>query len=44
MRLYAKTKFTYLGEIKKTFNKNGNSLTLVEWSMKNSNFKNNKND
>jgi len=44
MRLYAKTKFTYLGEIKKKFKKNENSWTLVEWSMKNSNFRNNKND
>ena len=44
MRLYAKTKFTCLGEIKKTFNKNGKSWKLVEWSMNKLNYKKNKDD
>ena len=44
MRLYAKTKFTCLGEMQKTFDKNGKSWKLVEWSMNNLNYKKNKND
>jgi len=44
MRLYAKTKFKYLGEAKKTFDKNGVSWKLVEWSMTNLNYKKNKNE
>lgn len=35
MKLYAKTNFTCLGEIKKTLNKNKKSWKLVEWSMSN---------
>ena len=44
MRLYAKTKFTCLGEIKKTLNKDGKSWKLVEWSMNYLNFKKTEND
>ncbi|WP_440650507.1 GNAT family N-acetyltransferase [Candidatus Pelagibacter sp. HIMB1495] len=44
MRLYAKTKFKYLGETKKTFDKNGVSWKLVEWSMSNLNYEKNKNE
>ena len=44
MRLYAKTKFTCLGEIKKTFNKDGKSWKLVEWSMNYLNYKKTEND
>jgi len=39
MNLYAKTKFTCLGEVKKTFNKNGKSWKLVEWAMSNLDYK-----
>lgn len=35
MRLYKKTGFTCLGEMETTFEKNGQSFTLVEWSMDN---------
>ena len=44
MRLYAKTKFTCLGEIKKTFNKDGKSWKLFEWSMNYLNYKKTEND
>jgi ribosomal-protein-alanine N-acetyltransferase len=44
MRLYAKTKFTCSGEIKKTFDKDGKSWKLVEWTMNNLDYKKNKND
>ena len=44
MRLYAKTKFTCLGEIKKTLNKDGKSWKLVEWSMNYLNYKKTEND
>lgn len=33
MRLYAKTHFTCLGETKETFNKNGKSYKIIDWSM-----------
>ena len=35
MKLYSKTKFKCLGNLKETFNKNGKSWELVEWSMRN---------
>ena len=39
MNLYAKTKFICLGDMKKTFNKNGKSWKLVEWTMSNLDYK-----
>jgi len=39
MKLYAKTKFTCLGEMKKTLNKNEKSWKLVEWTMSNLDYK-----
>ena len=44
MRLYAKTKFICLGEMNKTFDKNGKSWKLVEWTMSNLDYKKDKND
>ena len=44
MRLYTKTKFTCLGEINKTFDKNGKSWKLVEWTMNNIEYNKNKNE
>ena len=35
MKLYEKVGFTLNDKVKKTFNKNGNSWKLVEWSMNN---------
>ena len=35
MRLYSKTGFKCLGDLKKTFDKNGKSWQLVEWTMNN---------
>jgi len=43
MKLYAKTNFTNIGEMKKNFNKNGKSWKLVEWSMSNLDYKKEKN-
>lgn len=36
-RLYSKTGFKCLGDLKKTFDKNGKSWKLVEWTMNNPN-------
>lgn len=43
MKLYAKTKFKCLGEMKKTFNKKRKSWKLVEWTMSSLDYKNDKN-
>ncbi len=37
MKLYSKTKFKCLGDLNETFDKNGKSWELVEWSMSNPN-------
>ena len=39
MKLYAKANFSCLGVMSKTFNKNGKSWKLVEWSMTNEDYK-----
>lgn len=44
MRLYAKTNFKCLGEIDKTFDKNGKSWKLVEWTMSYLDYKKDKDD